>query len=166
MATYSLTLRGEKGQKLTAQELDNNFLYVLENATGGSAPLVEFESGFDSNIFSGFYEIEQKFTTLGQTSSAWRLLASAPLLEGPQGPTNVYVKYIGKIVAPVEAESMIISTQQNSFYSSDNDFDRVTSHFGPGGLVTDYDSGTPFAVPFGVIVDTDLVKPTHQEVSV
>ena len=47
MATYSLTLRGEKGQKLTAQELDNNFLYVLENATGGSAPLVELESGFD-----------------------------------------------------------------------------------------------------------------------
>lgn len=132
MATYSLTLRGEKGQKLTAQELDNNFLYVLENATGGSAPLVELESGFDSNIFSGFYEIEQKFTTLGQTSSAWRLLASAPLLEGPQGPTNVYVKYIGKIVAPVEAESndVNISTQQNSFYSSDNDFDRVTSHFG------------------------------------
>jgi hypothetical protein len=41
MSTYSLTLRGEKGQKLTAQELDNNFLYVLENATGGS----EFNGG-------------------------------------------------------------------------------------------------------------------------
>lgn len=41
MATYSLTLRVEKGQKLTAQELDNNFLYVLENATGVS----EFNGG-------------------------------------------------------------------------------------------------------------------------
>jgi hypothetical protein len=36
-----LTLRVEKGQKLTAQELDNNFLYVLENATGVS----EFNGG-------------------------------------------------------------------------------------------------------------------------
>lgn len=37
MPTYSLTLRSEKGSKLTTQELDNNFLYVLENATGGGS---------------------------------------------------------------------------------------------------------------------------------
>lgn len=36
MPTYSLTLRSLKGSKLTTQELDNNFLYVLENASGGS----------------------------------------------------------------------------------------------------------------------------------
>ena len=41
MPSYSLTLREEKGFKLTTQELDNNFLYVLENATGGS----EFNGG-------------------------------------------------------------------------------------------------------------------------
>jgi hypothetical protein len=51
MATYSLTLRGEKGQKLTAQELDNNFLYLESligsgGATGGgsiSEEVIEFE---------------------------------------------------------------------------------------------------------------------------
>lgn len=34
MSSYSLTLREEKGFKLTTQELDNNFRYVLENASG------------------------------------------------------------------------------------------------------------------------------------
>jgi hypothetical protein len=161
MATYSLTLRGEKGQKLTAQELDNNFLYVLENATGGSAPLVEFESGFEPNVFSGFYKTDQKFRGFGQTNSSWRLLASVPLFEGPQGPTNVYVTYIGKIVAPVEAESNDVNIgppQQNSFYSSDKYFDRVTSHFGPGGLVTDYDSGLAVPVQFaGLMFDNSTL---------
>lgn len=28
MATYSLTLREEKGSKLTSRELDNNFRYL------------------------------------------------------------------------------------------------------------------------------------------
>ena len=168
MATYSLTLRGEKGQKLTPQELDNNFLYVLENASGGggatgpqgatgpagSAPLLEFESGFEPNVFSGFYKTDQKFTGFGQTNSSWRLLASVPLF-GTQGPTNVYVTYIGKIVAPVEVDPNDLNPgpQQNSFYSSDNDFDRVTSHFGPGGLVTD-DSGVAVPVQFaGLMFD-------------
>ena len=36
MATYSLTLRGDLGRKLTIQEMDENFLYVLQNASGGS----------------------------------------------------------------------------------------------------------------------------------
>ena len=36
MPSYSLTLREEKGFKLTTQELDENFLYVLQNASGGS----------------------------------------------------------------------------------------------------------------------------------
>ena len=160
METYSLTLRGEKGQKLTPQELDNNFLYVLENASGGATgpqgTTVEFESGFEPNVFSGFYKTDQKFTGFGQTNSSWRLLASVPLVEGPQGPTNVYVTYIGKIVAPVEAgpNDLNPGPQQNSFYSSDNDFDRVTSHFGPGGLVTDYDSGVAVPVQFaGLMFD-------------
>ena len=34
--TYSLTLRQDLGRKLTIKELDDNFLYVLENASGGS----------------------------------------------------------------------------------------------------------------------------------
>ena len=34
--TYSLTLREGLGRKLTIKELDDNFLYVLENASGGS----------------------------------------------------------------------------------------------------------------------------------
>lgn len=36
MPTYSLTLRGDLGRKLTIQEMDENFLYVLQNASGGS----------------------------------------------------------------------------------------------------------------------------------
>jgi hypothetical protein len=36
MSTYSLTLRSEKGSKLTIEELDNNFLFLSEN--GGSGP--------------------------------------------------------------------------------------------------------------------------------
>jgi hypothetical protein len=52
MSTYSLSLRGNLGRKLTIQELDNNFLYVLENASGGSASIgSEFEQ---TNTTSGF----------------------------------------------------------------------------------------------------------------
>lgn len=35
MATFSLTLRQNIDRKLTTKELDDNFLYVLENSTGG-----------------------------------------------------------------------------------------------------------------------------------
>lgn len=42
MATYSLTLRGLKGSKLTTSELDDNFLYLEELAmSGGDTSLVE-----------------------------------------------------------------------------------------------------------------------------
>ena len=43
MATYSLTLRGLKGSKLTTSELDDNFLYLEELAMsgGGDTSLVE-----------------------------------------------------------------------------------------------------------------------------
>jgi hypothetical protein len=52
MSTYSLSLRGNLGRKLTIQELDDNFLYVLENASGGSASIgSEFEQ---TNTTSGF----------------------------------------------------------------------------------------------------------------
>ena len=33
MATYSLTLRGLKGSKLTTSELDDNFLYLQDLAS-------------------------------------------------------------------------------------------------------------------------------------
>jgi hypothetical protein len=181
MATYSLTLRGQNQSKLTIEELDNNFLYVLENATGGgggatgpqgstgpqgpagSAPLVELSSGFEPNVISGFYKTDEKFTFSGQTSSSWRLLASVPLF-GTQGPTNVYVKYIGKIVAPVEVEpnDVNLGQQQSAFYSSDSDFDRVTSHFGPSGLVTD-DSGYAVPVGFaGLMIDNSSISNEYE----
>lgn len=38
MPTYSLTLRRDIVRKLTIQELDDNFLYVLENASGTQGP--------------------------------------------------------------------------------------------------------------------------------
>lgn len=178
MSTYSLTLRGGLGRKLTSQELDNNFLYVLENASGGggatgpqgstgpqgpagSAPLVELETGFEPDVISGFYKTDEKFTFSGQTSSSWRLLASVPLF-GTQGPTNVYVKYIGKIVAPVEPNDVNLGQQQSAFYSSDSDFDRVTSHFGPSGLVTD-DSGYAVPVGFaGLMIDNSSISNEYE----
>ena len=52
MPTYSLTLREGLNRKLTIKELDDNFLYVLENASGGSASIgSEFEQ---TNTTSGF----------------------------------------------------------------------------------------------------------------
>jgi len=70
MSTYSLTLRGNLGRKLTTQELDNNFLYVLENASGGSASIgSEFEQ---TNTTSGFKLINKTEifdTTVGLTLS-------------------------------------------------------------------------------------------------
>jgi hypothetical protein len=70
MSTYSLSLRGNLGRKLTIQELDNNFLYVLENASGGSASIgSEFEQ---TNTTSGFKLINKTEifdTTVGLTLS-------------------------------------------------------------------------------------------------
>jgi hypothetical protein len=48
MSTYSLTLRTDKGSKLTQQELDNNFLYVLENSSGGSVDIDHTQVAFGS----------------------------------------------------------------------------------------------------------------------
>jgi hypothetical protein len=70
MSTYSLSLRGNLGRKLTIQELDDNFLYVLENASGGSASIgSEFEQ---TNTTSGFKLINKTEifdTTVGLTLS-------------------------------------------------------------------------------------------------
>lgn len=35
-STYSMTFRSEKGSKLTIDEMDGNFHYLLENGGGGS----------------------------------------------------------------------------------------------------------------------------------
>ena len=53
MPTYSLTLRSEKGSKLTTQELDNNFLYVLENATGGGSQGPQGPQGYQGPAGGG-----------------------------------------------------------------------------------------------------------------
>ena len=70
MPTYSLTLRQPLGRKLTIEELDNNFLYVLQNASGGSASIgSEFEQ---TNTTSGFKLINKTNvfdTTIGVTIS-------------------------------------------------------------------------------------------------
>ena len=39
MSTYSLTLRGTKGSKLTISEMDNNLLYLESLSTGGNTPI-------------------------------------------------------------------------------------------------------------------------------
>ena len=70
MPTYSLTLREGLNRKLTIKELDDNFLYVLENASGGSASIgSEFEQ---TNTTSGFKLINKTEifdTTAGLTFS-------------------------------------------------------------------------------------------------
>lgn len=93
MATYSLTLRGEKGQKLTAQELDNNFLYVLENATGGSAPLADYDSGiavpvqfaglmFDNSTLDNEWEV---FVLAGSQGNFESIVFIDVLVSAPEG---------------------------------------------------------------------------------
>lgn len=49
----SLTLRGELGRKLTIEEMDNNFLYVLENATGSGGGGT-FSLDFFGYTYSGY----------------------------------------------------------------------------------------------------------------
>jgi len=68
MPTYSLTLREGLNRKLTIKELDDNFLYVLENASGGSASIgSEFEQ---TNTTSGFKLINKsEIFTIGGTIS-------------------------------------------------------------------------------------------------
>jgi hypothetical protein len=59
MSTYSLTLRGGLGRKLTIQEMDENFLYVLENATGGGgSSTVDFIAGENIPIGVGVSILE------------------------------------------------------------------------------------------------------------
>lgn len=38
MSTYSLTLRGTKGSKLSIEEMDNNMLYLQQLAMTASGP--------------------------------------------------------------------------------------------------------------------------------
>ena len=52
MATYSLTLRGLKGSKLTTSELDDNFLYLEELAQSGGS-LVELTYAESISLLAG-----------------------------------------------------------------------------------------------------------------
>jgi len=57
MPSYSLTLREEKGFKLTTQELDDNFRYVLENASGSGTQGQQGPTGPSGGGGSGSIEI-------------------------------------------------------------------------------------------------------------
>jgi hypothetical protein len=110
MSTYSLSLRGNLGRKLTIQELDNNFLYVLENASGGSASIgSEFEqtnttSGFKlinkTNIFDstigGTFSIAGSYFT-NSTSSWFQGIIDATQLGGETQSTMSYIDTSGNL---------------------------------------------------------------------
>lgn len=63
---YTLTLREEKGQKLTTQELDDNFRYFLNNVISGTANQVAYFDA-DGNISSDEFFTRNDETTTIQT---------------------------------------------------------------------------------------------------
>ena len=110
MPTYSLTLREGLNRKLTIKELDDNFLYVLENASGGSASIgSEFEqtnttSGFklinktnifDSTVGGTFSLVGSYFTN--STNSWFQGIIDATQLGGETQSTMSYIDTSGNL---------------------------------------------------------------------
>ena len=95
MPTYSLTLRTNKGSKLTQQELDNNFLYVLENS-------------------SGSVDIDHTQVAFGSTSSG---LTSSEHFTFEKNQINLIVGLSHSVVGTV-SNSVILGGYSNSFILS------------------------------------------------
>jgi len=92
MSTYSLTLRTDKGSKLTSQELDNNFLYVLENS-------------------SGSVDIDHTQVAFGSTSSG---LTSSEHFTFEKNQINLIIGLSHSVVGTV-SNSVILGGYLNSF---------------------------------------------------
>ena len=127
MPTYSLTLREGLNRKLTIKELDDNFLYVLENASGGSASIgSEFEqtnttSGFklinktnifDSTVGGTFSFVGSYFTN--STNSWFQGIIDATQLGGETQSGMSYIDTSGNLhqisVTEIEAALAAINT--------------------------------------------------------
>ena len=97
MSTYSLTLRTDKGSKLTQQELDNNFLYVLENSSG-----------------SGSVDIDHAQVAFGSTPSG---LTSSEHFTFEKNQINLIIGLSHSVVGTV-SNSVILGGYSNSFILS------------------------------------------------
>jgi hypothetical protein len=188
----ALITRQSKGSKLSIVELDNNLTYLeelaLQGGGGSSGPQgpqgpqgtegqigpqgpeginglsIELESGLDPTVFSTLVKTTDTGRVLGDIRESWRLFASTPLqsFDPYVGSENVYVKYIGKIVVPVGV-TLNVSTSQSSFSSVDSDFGILVTPFGPGGLVTNFNTGEVQSVQFAALqVDNTLFEEEYE----
>jgi hypothetical protein len=102
----SLILRGDKGQKLTSQELDNNFLYVLENATGGS----EFNGG----TVSGFTQFLGGLSSSGTFSHLFNGINLQSDPNFSQAFSKFYIQPFGWVDVTIEGDFLGLATISTS----------------------------------------------------
>jgi hypothetical protein len=116
MSTYSLTLRGTKGQKLSSQELDNNFLYVLENATGGS-------SEFNGGTVSGFTQFLGGLSSSGTFSHLFNgiNLQSDPNFSQPF--SKFYIQPFGWVDVTIEGDFLGLKREEGGVVSFSGEID-------------------------------------------
>lgn len=122
---------------------------TVKDLTGFS---VDAESGFDPTVFSALFKTNDKGGLLGDVRESWRLFASTLFqsFDAYVVSENVYVKYVGKIVVPV-GSSIFITSQQSTFSSLDSEFGNLVTPFGPGGLVTNFNTGDVQSVQFAAL---------------
>ena len=73
MATYSLTLRSDKGSKLTTEELDNNFRYLDNKTNGGGGSTTggyQLLGTLEVDMNAGTYPLDNPFVFVDMQNSA------------------------------------------------------------------------------------------------
>jgi hypothetical protein len=111
----SLILRGDKGQKLTSQELDNNFLYVLENATGGS----EFNGG----TVSGFTQFLGGLSSSGTFSHLFNGINLQSDPNFSQAFSKFYIQPFGWVDITIEGDFLGFKREEGGVVSFSGDID-------------------------------------------
>jgi hypothetical protein len=111
----SLILRGDKGQKLTSQELDNNFLYVLENATGGS----EFNGG----TVSGFTQFLGGLSSSGTFSHLFNGINLQSDPNFSQAFSKFYIQPFGWVDVTIEGDFLGFKREEGGVVSFSGDID-------------------------------------------
>jgi hypothetical protein len=111
----SLILRGDKGQKLTSQELDNNFLYVLENATGGS----EFNGG----TVSGFTQFLGGLSSSGTFSHLFNGINLQSDPNFSQSFSKFYIQPFGWVDVTIEGDFLGFKREEGGVVSFSGDID-------------------------------------------
>jgi hypothetical protein len=125
----------------------------------------QIESGLDTYIYSGLSKTTgNKYISGGETFSEWQVIAGVPLIQNDvyfSGSQYVYVKYIGKVVTPIESV-ISISGQKNTFTSVDTIFDTITTPFGPNGLVTNSATEVEPIAFAGLLIDNSTLSNEYE----